>query len=160
MADKPTFEELHKHPNLKKSNKFQALLDCAGVLFVEIDTKGIVTLVNKKTCEVFGYTEAEMLGKNWFENFLPERIKNEILPISKKLLSGEVETAEYYENHERKKHAWMIAFAPFDTPRYAIAVVCEDADSGGLTAAAVLRELFVYLFPDPVSDVLKAPELI
>jgi len=98
MADKPTFEELHKHPNLKKSNKFQALLDCAGVLFVEIDTKGIVTLVNKKTCEVFGYTEAEMLGKNWFENFLPERIKNEILPISKKLLSGEVETAEYFEN--------------------------------------------------------------
>ena len=54
----------------------------------------------------------------------------------------------------------MIAFAPFDAPRYAIAVVCEDADAGGLTAAAVLRELFIHLFPDVAVDVLETPELI
>lgn len=74
--------------------------------------------------------------------------------------AGKTGTAEYYENHERKKHAWMIAFAPFDTPRYAIAVVCEDADSGGLTAAAVLRELFVYLFPDEAAAALEFSDLI
>lgn len=39
-----------------------------------------------------------MLGKNWFENFLPDRIRDEILPISKKLLSGEIDAAEYVEN--------------------------------------------------------------
>jgi len=74
--------------------------------------------------------------------------------------AGKTGTAEYYENSERKKHAWMIAFAPFDAPRYAVAVVCEDADSGGLTAAAVLRELFVYLFPDSAAAPLETPELI
>lgn len=73
---------------------------------------------------------------------------------------GKTGTAQYYENHEWKKHAWMIAFAPFDAPRYAIAVVCEDADAGGLTAAAVLRELFIHLFPDVAVDVLETPELI
>ena len=99
MPKKPPSQKLHfQIDNLNKSNKFQALLDCSEIMFVEIDTKGIVILVNKKTCKVLGYNESEILGKNWFENFLPERILKEILPIKEKLLTGEVETAEFYEN--------------------------------------------------------------
>lgn len=71
--------------------------------------------------------------------------------------AGKTGTAEYYENHEKKKHAWMIGFAPFDAPRYAIAIVCEDADSGGVTAGAVLRELLIHLFPD-ASEAAAAEE--
>lgn len=89
---------MKNNTDYQMSNRFQALLDCAEIMFVEIDIKGIVTLVNHKTCKVLGYNEDEILGKNWFENFLPERIKKEILPISKKLLKGEIETAEFYEN--------------------------------------------------------------
>ena len=40
----------------------------------------------------------KLLEKNWFKNFIPTKIKNEILPISKKLLSGEREYADHYEN--------------------------------------------------------------
>ncbi len=99
MKAEPTYLELKKElEELKKRDKSQVLLDYAGVIFIELDMNGNVSLANKKACEVFGYEEKEMLGKNWFENFLPERIKKEILPISKKLLSGEMETAEYYEN--------------------------------------------------------------
>jgi PAS domain S-box-containing protein len=83
---------------LNNSNKFQALLDCSEIMFVEIDCKGIVTLVNNKACKVLGYSESEILGKNWFDNFLPKRILKEILPIRDKLLSGEIKSAEYYEN--------------------------------------------------------------
>ena len=99
MKAEPTYQDLKiELEELKKRDKSQVLLDYAGVMFVELDKNGIVILVNKKTCEIIGYEEKEMLGKNWFENFLPERIKKEMLPISKKLLSGEIETAEYYEN--------------------------------------------------------------
>lgn len=55
-------------------------------------------------------------------------------------------TAEYGPRSKRKKHTWMIAFAPFDKPTIALAVLVEDGESGGLTAApvvaAVLREYF------------------
>lgn len=55
-------------------------------------------------------------------------------------------TAEYGPRSNRKKHTWMIAFAPFDKPTIALAVLVEDGESGGLTAApvvaAVLREHF------------------
>ncbi|MBN2237616.1 MAG: PAS domain S-box protein [Bacteroidales bacterium] len=104
MKEKPTYQELERELEiLKAKDKTKMLLDCAGVMFIEMDTDGVVQLVNKKACEIFGYTEEEMLGKGWFENFVPERIKSEILPISKKLLSGEIESTEYYENPIRTK---------------------------------------------------------
>ncbi|MCD4834371.1 MAG: PAS domain S-box protein [Bacteroidales bacterium] len=99
MKPKPTYQELEKELKfLKERAKSQMLLDVAGVMFVALDTNGIVTLVNKKACEIFGYEEKEMLGRNWFENFLPKRIKNKILSVSKKIFSGVIEIAEYYEN--------------------------------------------------------------
>lgn len=54
--------------------------------------------------------------------------------------------AEYNEDGERRKHAWMICYAPAEAPRYAIAVLCENADTGGSTAAAVAREVLCGLF--------------
>ncbi len=99
MNQQATYKELKDELELiKKTNDSKFLINLAGVIFIEINAKGIVTLVNKKACEVFGYTENEMLGKNWFEAFIPERIQKEILPIADKILRGEIESAEYYEN--------------------------------------------------------------
>ena len=57
-------------------------------------------------------------------------------------------TAEYGPRKERN-YAWIIAFAPVDDPRCAIAVVAEDSDHGGQTAAAVARHILVGLYPPP-----------
>ena len=40
-----------------------------------------------------------------------------------------------------KKHAWIICYAPAAAPRYAFAVVAEDSDFGGTTAAEILRPI-------------------
>jgi len=47
-------------------------------------------------------------------------------------------TAQYGNG---KHYAWMILFAPFDNPRYAIAIVVEDAISGGITVAPRMKKL-------------------
>lgn len=49
---------------------------------------------------------------------------------------------------ERRKHAWMAGYAPADDPRYAFAVLVENADSGGSSAAPVARDLLLALFPE------------
>ncbi len=67
-------------------------------------------------------------------------------------LGGKTGTAEYYEAGERRKHAWMIAFAPFEEPRYAITVIVENSDSGGRAAAPIVHRVFSTVFdcnPDP-----------
>jgi len=43
-------------------------------------------------------------------------------------------------------HAWMISFAPFDFPRYAVAMMVEDGVSGGSTIAPRLSALYQKLF--------------
>lgn len=99
MKRKPSYEELEKELEILKRNANpQSLLSFSGILFVEINPSGIVTLVNNKTCEVLGYEEKEIVGKNWFENFIPKQTKKELLSISKKLLLGEIEAVEHYEN--------------------------------------------------------------
>jgi penicillin-binding protein 2 len=50
-------------------------------------------------------------------------------------------TAEFGPRGARGKHTWMIAFAPFDAPRYALAMIVEDGDSGGQTVAPLVRTL-------------------
>jgi len=90
---KKTEEEIKK-----ERDKAQQYLDIAGVMFVALNSDGVVTLINKKGCEILGYAEEEVVGKNWFDTFVPKRTKDVILPVSKLLLDGEVKSAEYFEN--------------------------------------------------------------
>jgi len=60
--------------------------------------------------------------------------------------AGKTGTAEYGPSEAGKKHAWMLAFAPYKRPRYAVAVVIEDAVSGGISAAPRIRKLMEGIF--------------
>ena len=79
-------------------DRAQLYLDIAGVMFVAIDNNGKVTLINKKGCNVLGYKENEIIGKNWFDNFIPKRIKKNVKSISSQLLKGKFKDTMYFEN--------------------------------------------------------------
>jgi len=82
----------------EEKNKIQGYLDIAGVVLVAIDSDQKVTLINKKGGETLGYDETEIIGKNWFDTFIPERDRDEVKTGFKKLMDGEVEPIEYFEN--------------------------------------------------------------
>ncbi|MCP4255922.1 MAG: PAS domain S-box protein, partial [Planctomycetes bacterium] len=82
----------------QERNRAQMLLDIAGVMFVAIDAKGQVILVNQKGSMVLGYEQKEIIGKNWFDNFLPVSIKDQTKTVFNRLMTGETEPIEYYEN--------------------------------------------------------------
>jgi penicillin-binding protein 2 len=60
--------------------------------------------------------------------------------------AGKTGTAEYGVKGEGSKHTWMIAFAPFDNPRYAVAMLVEDGDSGGQTVGPCMKVLMEGLY--------------
>ena len=82
----------------KEKDKAQKYLDVAGTVFVVINVDQRVSLINKKGCQILGYKEDEIVGKNWFENFIPQQIREKTTAVFNKLLCGEVKLAEYYEN--------------------------------------------------------------
>ncbi|HEX74279.1 MAG TPA: PAS domain S-box protein [Dehalococcoidia bacterium] len=91
----------HKHTELalrQERNRAQKYLDMAGVMLVAIDADQRVSLINRRGCQVLGYKEDEVIGKNWFVNFLPERFGDEVKAVFDRLIGGEAEAIEYFEN--------------------------------------------------------------
>jgi len=82
----------------QERNRAQKLLDIAGVIFVAIDASGEVVLVNQKGGLVLGYEQKEIIGKNWFGNFIPQSIKDQTKTVFNRLMVGEIEPIEYFEN--------------------------------------------------------------
>jgi len=72
-------------------DRAQQYLDIAEVMLVALNKKGRVTLVNKKGCRVLGFCEDEILGKDWFETFLPERVKAHKRKVFSEITAGRVE---------------------------------------------------------------------
>ena len=79
-------------------NKARQYLDIAGVILVAIDADRRVTLINQKGCEVLESTFAEIIGKDWFETFVPKNIRQDALQGFRQLMAGEFEPVEYFEN--------------------------------------------------------------
>ena len=82
----------------EERDKAQKYLDIAGVMFVVINADQEVVQINKKGCEILGYGQEEIIGRNWFDTFLPQGIIANTKEVFNKLISGEAEFAAYYEN--------------------------------------------------------------
>lgn len=54
----------------------------------------------------------------------------------------DADTGEKHFGH----HVWFISFAPVDEPRYAMAVMVEDGDSGGTTCAPITGAIYKRIF--------------
>ncbi len=67
-------------------------------------------------------------------------------------IAGKTGTAEYGKKGSGKKYAWMMAFAPFEHPQYAVVVLVEEGMSGGMTAAPLMHNLLQGLFYANTSD--------
>ncbi len=92
--------QLHKNKTNYTSNEISAqhYIDIAGVMIVILNLKGILVKVNKMTCKVLGYSESELLGKNWFDNFVPEDQKKAVKKVFNTIIKGKLEHVEYYDN--------------------------------------------------------------
>ena len=59
----------------RQRDLMQRYLDVAGVLFVVIGTDRTIRLINRHGCELLGYREEELLGKDWFDTVVPEALR-------------------------------------------------------------------------------------
>ncbi|MBU0639301.1 MAG: PAS domain S-box protein [Planctomycetes bacterium] len=79
-------------------DRAQQYLDVAGVMFVALDAQGRVTLVNQLACKILGKTDAEIVGLNWSDNFVPQCERQHTRAVYEQLMAGKLEPVEYFEN--------------------------------------------------------------
>jgi PAS domain S-box-containing protein len=74
---------------LKTQNNFaQLFFDSADAFMIAIGSDEIVTDVNKKACEILGYSRDDIKGKNWFDSFLSKAKREDARRSFHDMLSG------------------------------------------------------------------------
>ncbi|PSB01981.1 GAF domain-containing protein [Merismopedia glauca] len=76
--------------------RWRSLLDNVQLLVVGLDQSGNVNYANPFFLSLTGYTESEVLGKNWVENWLSPADQSSVLVFYSELLSQNA--APYYQN--------------------------------------------------------------
>ena len=100
----------------EEKDRVQNYLDIVSVIIVALDSDQNVSLINNKGCELLGYTEEEIIGKNWFQKFIPEKIRDNVQKVADQIYRGSIYPVEYYENTvlckngDEKNIAWNNTF--------------------------------------------------
>lgn len=76
----------------------QKYLEVAAVIMLVIDANQKVALINKKGCEVLGLESHEIIGKNWFDHFLPPQDRDTLKEMFNRFITKEAQLPEYHIN--------------------------------------------------------------
>lgn len=84
---------------IKEKNKAQSYLDVAEVMLIGLDTDGTVDLINRKGCQILGHPAEDVVGKNWFDNFVEKNEKAKLVSVFNQIVEGDAEVGKFYENN-------------------------------------------------------------
>jgi PAS domain S-box-containing protein len=76
----------------------QQYLDNAEMIFLSLNLRGEIAIVNSRGCALLGYAEHELTGKNWFDLCIPEEEREELRAFFDMIVTGEAEKPEVHEN--------------------------------------------------------------
>ncbi|MCX8167338.1 MAG: PAS domain-containing protein, partial [Candidatus Micrarchaeota archaeon] len=82
-----------------KSGEFDSVkkyLDLVGAIVIILDLKGNVKYINTYGANLIGYSFEQIIGKNWFDNFIPSRIRKELKDIFSKIIATNDGIKKYY----------------------------------------------------------------
>jgi diguanylate cyclase (GGDEF)-like protein/PAS domain S-box-containing protein len=99
----------------------QLYLDVAGTMIVVLDAHGNIEQINRRSCDVLGYSEAELKGRDWFEIALPDDVRTNAREIFARTLVGirleasEAESPVITRAGERRWITWTGRLVPTGT---------------------------------------------
>lgn len=101
-----SFQDISLHKSIEEQlrierDKAQDYLDMAGSIIIALDTEGNIVLINRAGCALLETSESELLGKNWFENYLLIDDIDAVKEIFRQLINRNIENVEFVESKIR-----------------------------------------------------------
>lgn len=97
----------------EEKERLQTYIDVVGVILLLLDKEGNVQLINRRGCEILCCDESQVIGLNWFENFIPAAQRARARRAFQTFLEGDRDSnAEYVEYYvqTRKGETRLIAW--------------------------------------------------
>ncbi|MBU1638479.1 PAS domain S-box protein, partial [bacterium] len=81
-----------------EKRKAQEYLDVAGTIIVALDTDGLITMINRKGCDILGWEYHELIGRDWFGLCIPQDFREHVRDVFTQIISGKLALMEDHEN--------------------------------------------------------------
>ena len=111
------------------TKKAQNYLDIVDVMIMVLDIDQTVRLINRKGCEILGYSCDEVINKKWVNTFIPKEIRESLQVVLDNSLNTSIPPS-YYENQVLTKDGNIRIIAWHNQPLYE-----ENGDFSGLLCA-------------------------
>ncbi len=116
----------------ESENKFRNVLENIQLIGLMLDKNGILTFANDFLLKLTGWKREEAIGKNWFDNFLPDKVREKVKKMFYETLDAEV-FPQSYQNEiitkegELKLISWSNTIHVDNSNKtYAITSIGED----------------------------------
>ncbi len=120
----------------RERDRATSYLNLVGNFVIALDRQGCVTLINPSGCEIIGQAREKIIGQSWFDNFIPENVRDDVKKGFRALIEGDIENIKSFENPvvtktgEERIIAWHNALLYDD----------EDRISGTLSSGTDITE--------------------
>jgi PAS domain S-box-containing protein len=91
LSEKLEVAQMHL---LHEKDRAQNYLEAADVLLLALDTTGKITMLNRKGCSILGCETKDVLGKDWFETFVPEAVRAKRRKMQSLRVAGKISSPE------------------------------------------------------------------
>ncbi len=81
----------------QERDRAQLYFNSVELILAASNVQGELTMINQPGCRMLGYSAEELLGKDWVDDWVPVRDRDEVRVSLRQYLTGESE-AEYREN--------------------------------------------------------------
>ena len=101
----------------KEKELLYKYLDTAASIFLVINLDHKIIMVNRKACEVLGYEAHEIVGKNWFDQYILKSDRKDLVHFFEDIITGKIEPPDVFENwvitkgNKRKLIRWRNALS-------------------------------------------------
>ncbi|MEM2979590.1 MAG: PAS domain S-box protein, partial [Methanomassiliicoccales archaeon] len=78
-----TIRDMTLHESMKneieiEKRRLELLIDSAGIIIIELEFDGTITMFNRGAEEIFEYSRSDVIGKNFFDMFVPPNSRQEV----------------------------------------------------------------------------------
>ena len=73
----------------EERDRAELYLDLVGVMVIAVDNNGNITMINRQGLETLGAEEEEVIGRNFFQLFIPEEYRKRVLADFNKLIESD-----------------------------------------------------------------------
>lgn len=83
---------------VEQKARTETFLDIMGTMIVVLDAQAHIVKLNRRACEVLGYSAEQLIGADWFDAAIPAGARREIRAVFNAVMRGESQHFETYEN--------------------------------------------------------------